>query len=200
MAEGILWYDRSPTGLWHLFAEVHEGTAIVAIHDSRLALSDTIPAPDSVLGGRGSLEMRSIGWAISDEGRVAMGRATTQGYRILLYDRTGALSLEGGRDLPRIGGAEAEIVDPISRFWTFSAFAFDPAGRLWVRREQTSSDETVFDLFDSQLRFLDQIVVPGRVGSFDIGRSYVAAVVFREFAVPFVRVWRLAESQRAARN
>ena len=75
--------------------------------------------------------------------------------------------------------------------FNMDALAFDESGRLWVRTERGGLDATIFDLFDADGRYLGELRVPMRVGTYALGGGWLAGKVVDDDEVEFVQLWRV---------
>ena len=73
-----------------------------------------------------------------------------------------------------------------------TALQFDDAGRLWVQVDRGAAGETVFDVFDANGRFLNEVRVDATIREYAFGNSVMAAITLTEDGIEKVRTWKVA--------
>lgn len=163
---------------------------------------------------------RTPAFAARPAGGFAVGDGIAE-YRIRIYDRAGQPLNDIVRAIPKPtktaaelelekqqmqkraarmqamlraeGGGSPPAFKPREErnHFNIDGIQFDESGRLWVRTERGGASATVFDIFDASSRYLGQLRVAERLGTFALGDGMLAAKVTDAEEVEYVGVWRV---------
>ena len=213
-------FDVTRQRLWVLSYAPGTGPRLDRYDD----LEGSVAQPDLVVSDQEKFPLARDGMsrerfapiAATPDGGIAIG--DPRRYSILVLDESGGQVAKLGRDISRprrsdeemqrlmeayrrnptvLGRQRHEPERELLHFWRF-ALAYDDSGRLWVLTTRGRGDKSIFDVFNRDGRFLQEVHVEAKIGeglnSYAIGGGYLAGIVQDELDNTTVTVWRIVES------